>query len=407
MTRLPAYPLYLALAGASSLFYTMVFTVASVYRVTTAGLSPLELVLIGTALETAVFLFEIPTGVVADVYSRRLSIIIGFLIVGAAFVLQGLLPFFAAILLTEALWGIGFTFTSGAQDAWIADEIGVDRATPAYLRAAQVGQVAALAGTVLSVALASVQIALPIVAAGALFVALGLCLAITMPEQGFHPALAADRRRWQSIVDTARAARDLVARRPVLLTILAIGAVYGMASEAFDRLWEARFLAGFQFPSLGPLEPIVWFGIINAVDMLLGLAAVEVARRRLDTASHGVIARALLATNVWLAAFMIAFGLAGRFDLALVTYWAARMARHVNEPLYTAWVNQSIDDSAVRATVISASSQANALGQILGGPVVGAIGNVFSIRAAIVAAGLILSPVVLLYRSAMRQRPPD
>ncbi len=51
MKKLGAYTIYLILAGASSLFFTVIFTIASVYRVTVAGLSPLQLVLVGTALE--------------------------------------------------------------------------------------------------------------------------------------------------------------------------------------------------------------------------------------------------------------------------------------------------------------------------------------------------------------------
>ena len=39
--------------------------------------APLQLVLVGTTLELACFLFEIPTGIVADLYSRRLSVVIG------------------------------------------------------------------------------------------------------------------------------------------------------------------------------------------------------------------------------------------------------------------------------------------------------------------------------------------
>jgi DHA3 family tetracycline resistance protein-like MFS transporter len=69
-----------------------------VYQATVVGLSPLQLVLVGTALEATVFVFEVPTGVVADVRSRRLSIVIGYVLVGAGFVLEGAIPAFATVL---------------------------------------------------------------------------------------------------------------------------------------------------------------------------------------------------------------------------------------------------------------------------------------------------------------------
>jgi len=89
---------YYAYGGASEFLAALTFTLSMVYYVRDAGLNPLQMVLVGTTLELACFLFEVPTGIVADLYSRRLSIIIGFTLIGAGFLLQGLVPAFLAIL---------------------------------------------------------------------------------------------------------------------------------------------------------------------------------------------------------------------------------------------------------------------------------------------------------------------
>ncbi|HET8558834.1 MAG TPA: hypothetical protein VFL58_16125, partial [Gaiellaceae bacterium] len=75
--------------SAETLYYGLTFglrmptwVVMAVYLVRTLHLSPLQLVLMGTAMEGAVFLFEVPTGVVADTYSRKLSLILGYLGMG-------------------------------------------------------------------------------------------------------------------------------------------------------------------------------------------------------------------------------------------------------------------------------------------------------------------------------------
>jgi len=128
---MPAYPLFLLLGAVSALFVGMIDPIIAVYYVQVVGLGPLQLVLLGTVVEVSQLLFEVPTGVVADLYSRRLSVIIGVLLVGACFVVQGLVPVVAAIALAEVLRGIGATFNSGALEAWIADEIGEDRAAGA------------------------------------------------------------------------------------------------------------------------------------------------------------------------------------------------------------------------------------------------------------------------------------
>src|SRR2546423_11056293 len=117
-----------------------------VFFVRTLHMTPLQLILVGTFMELAIFVFEVPTGIVADVYSRRLSIVIGLVVMGAASigVASAQTPWEA--IAAWALWGFGYTFTSGATDAWLADEVGVDNVRPAYLRGAQVARVAALVG---------------------------------------------------------------------------------------------------------------------------------------------------------------------------------------------------------------------------------------------------------------------
>jgi len=73
------------------------------------------------------------------------------------------------------------------------------------------------------------------------------------------------------------------------------------------------------------------------------------------------------------------------------------------------WLNQNITDSSVRATVISMSGQADAIGQVAGGPGLGALGTVFSIRTALLAGGALLAPALALYGRALRHggREPE
>jgi len=111
------------IAAVGATLMSTVFTALAVYYVVTVGMNPLQLVLVGTTLELTVFLFEIPTGVVADTYSRRLSVIIGYALIGLCYVITGLVPAFLIILGAEFLRGIGETFISGATSAWIADEL--------------------------------------------------------------------------------------------------------------------------------------------------------------------------------------------------------------------------------------------------------------------------------------------
>jgi DHA3 family tetracycline resistance protein-like MFS transporter len=395
-------PVYLTMQGALALFTSMIFTASSIYQVTVAGLTPLQLVLVGTMLELSVFLFEVPTGVVADVYSRRLSIIIGMFLIGLGFILEGTFPIFWVILLAQILWGVGYTFTSGATQAWITDEIGEAAAGKAFLRGNQIEQFAALAGIGLGMLLGSLRISLPIQIGGALIALVGVFLILIMPETGFEPAASEERNSWQNMVHTFRQGIAAVRGRPALLTILSIGFIYGLYSEGYDRLWTKHILDQFTFPLADRFQPVVWFGLIRAGGMILSVGAAELAQRKVQTEQHVAVGRASWAISAILVISLLVFALAQTLLVAVIAIWLISMARNVIGPLYTAWVNQRLD-SRVRATVLSMSSQMDAIGQVAGGPVVGLIGSWLSVQAALVTSALTLSPVLALYPRAIRQ----
>jgi DHA3 family tetracycline resistance protein-like MFS transporter len=75
MRHVRASTIYLFLNGAWSLFSAIVYTVELVYQAQTVGLNPLQLVLAGTVQQGVVFLFQTPTGILADMYSRRWAIV--------------------------------------------------------------------------------------------------------------------------------------------------------------------------------------------------------------------------------------------------------------------------------------------------------------------------------------------
>src|SRR5260221_6068146 len=248
---LDALLVYLILEGASAVILQLVQTIYIVFYTVSGGLDPFQVVLMGTLFETTIFLFEIPTGIVADVYSRRLSIIIGHTMVGVGFLVEGLFPGFGTILVSEIVTGVGGTFTSGATEAWITDEIGVERAGKAFLRAAQVRTASSMIGIVVSVALASIQLSLPFMVAGILLVGLAIFLIVFMPERGFLARPKSERDSWRAMLGTFRYGLRLVKRSRVLIGILAIGLIFPAHGEGFDHLWQIHLLNDYSVPGLG------------------------------------------------------------------------------------------------------------------------------------------------------------
>jgi len=263
------------------------------------------------------------------------------------------------------------------------------------LRGAQISQIATLGGVIASVFIGNARVNLPIIAGGVGFIGLGIFLALWMPEMGFHPMPPAERNSFATMWQTFRDGVAMVRKRPALTTILGVGWFHGLYSEGVDRLWTP-FLLVFAFPAFDGLTTVTWFGIIRVGAILLGIGANEIARRRVQTDDESSIRRALFAINAGMVAALFVFGLSPNFVITLGAYWAWWMLRLTHNPLHTTWVNQRLDPQ-VRATVNSMSAQMDAFGQMIGGPIVGAIGAAVSLRAALLSSATILSPVLALF----------
>ncbi len=402
---------------ASSVYYGLEFLlsmptwiVVSIYLVRELELSPLELILMGTAMEAAVFLFEVPTGVVADTYGRKLSLVIGFLGMGAAWLLVGVVSAPWAIVAIWAAWGLAYTFTSGAYQAWITDEVGIERVPQVFLRGARLAYAGALLGLVISVVVGTQSLRAAVIAGGALQIACAVACVFLMPETGFRRRPAEERGgAFTELRTTALAGGRFVRSRPLLLLLLGIAFFIGTASEAFDRLKEAHFLREIGLPAIGHLDAIVWFGGFAAVAMLFGYFAIGALQRRFERVGTGGIARLLFAFTATMAVAQLVFALTGAAVAAVVGLLTALLARQVLSPLWDIWVNQQITDSSVRATVNSITGQADAVGQAAGGPVLGVVGNAFGTGAALAGGALLLTPALALYGRAIRHggREPE
>jgi DHA3 family tetracycline resistance protein-like MFS transporter len=400
--RMKAPPVFLVYMAGDGFLLRLTTTIYSVFAIVRLGLDPLQLVLLGTVLETTYLIFEIPTGVVADTIGRRFSVIVGVLGSGAAFFLLGFSHSFKMAAVSQVLWGIFATFQSGADVAWLTDEVGEAEARRYYLKGDQYWYVAAIVGIVGSVALASIDLGLPIVVTGIGFVALGIWLAVTMPEEHFHRReRGAGEGPLHGFVATLGEGIRQVRAHHVLLLILGTAALHGASTEGFDRLSDFHLLKDVGLPAIGHLDRVVWFGILDGVALLLALGAVTYVKHKMHLEGHAHVARILAWIDVALIASVVVFGVTHAFPLALAAFWVASAMRGVREPIFTAWINQGLDP-ATRATINSMGNQSDAVGQALGGPVLGIVGN-RSVPSALVLSGLLRAPALLLYARAVKR----
>ncbi|MEO9049699.1 MAG: MFS transporter [Candidatus Dormiibacterota bacterium] len=392
---------YLAMQAGVALSFNIVATTNLVYQVEVAHLDALHLLLIGSTLELTCLVFQVPTGLLADAFSRRKAVAAGFGLVGAGFVLEGLVPTFSAIAIAQVIWGIGITLASGADDAWITDEVGEEKAGRLFLRGSQFAQVASLVGIFAGVGLATVRLNLPVVIGGTLFLPLALYLFVAMTEKGFQ-AVPRESGGIGRMAAGVRSSVATVRRRPLILTILAITVVWGLSGEGVDRLYQVHLIKEVGLPSFAGLSPVLWFGLIAGGSALIGIAATQVVKRRLDLANHSVVTRSLFGFTAARAMAMAGFALASNLGVAIVFLWVASVMRQVFMPVQRAWLNRSLDP-ANRATLFSVDGQADALGQIVGGPMLGVVASGISIRAALVASAALLGLALPLLARAQGQ----
>ena len=399
MTRLhlAPVPVFLVMAVVAEMASMTFATMSAVYRITEAGLNPLQLILVGTVLELTVLLTDVPTGVLADVYSRRLSMIVGYVLIGVGYILEGAMPVFASILLAQVVWGLGFTFVSGAFQAWLSDELKDDSKTASvFVKAAKFESIGALVGIGLSAALATIYVGLSLVAGGVIFLALAVFVTLSMSEEGFTPKSSAQRATWRSMAHVLRTGIRTVSLSRVLMALVAIEVFFGMSSEPFDRLWAKHALETFEFPAIADLDPIVWFGVVQAASAVGGVVVIAVAERVVPVDRSWAPRAALSVVNALMIGATLTFALTGSFGIAIGMVVIVYVLHRVAWPFTAAWINRNCE-SEYRATVFSLHEQANSFGQVFFGPGMGLLATVRGLRTALIGVAVLLVPPQLLY----------
>ncbi len=415
MDKLATKHVYYTMHIIISLASSIMFTTYAIYYIEELGLNPLQLILIGAAIELTVIVFESITGVVADTYSRRLSIIIATFILGAAFIFEGSIPYlshstlavgvlsaFVLLLFAEFIRGIGETFLSGADQAWLTDEVGEEAVAKIFVRTNQLRLIASLVGIIISVALASLALNLPYLVGGVLYIFLGIFLCVYMKEKNFERVEAANEKPWKAMSSTFLSGVTFIKNKPVLVMLLVVTVFIGATSEGFDRLWEAHLLEVFTFPSIGSLDAVVWFGVIQFVGTLISIGAMEWYQRKFDVNQPKVIRYSLFYFTMGQVIFLVLFAVTPSFYLAIGCFWVLGIIGSITAPMYQAWLNQQLESKS-RATVLSIMGQGNAVGQGLGGPFVGIIATRYYIRTALVLSAILLLPAVVLYGKVMKR----
>ena len=364
------------------------------------GLTNVEAFAANAIYTLGLMLFEIPTGMVADTWGRRTSYLLGAVVqlVGNLFYVwmwytKG--PFWGWAI-ASLLLGCGYTFFSGALEAWLVDALKhagyKDDLDPIFARSQIVNGAAMLVGTIAGGLIAQVAaLGTPyLVRAGLQLVSFVVAFAL-MKDIGFTPERGAGFVK--QVKSLAGAGWTFgVKNRPVRWVMLA--APFYMGTGIYGFYAAQPYLLDL----FGDRQAIGVAGIAAA-----GIAGTQVAggfavpyiRRLFSRRTHILIACAALTT-----VSLVLMGLLQHFAIvvALLVLWAVTFA--ANAPVRQAYINALIP-SRERATVLSFDSMVDSTGGVAFQPILGRVADTTGYAASYVVSGAIALfglPFLLLAR---------
>jgi MFS family permease len=353
--------------------------------------------------------FEIPTGVVADTVGRRASLLLclatlfvtTLLYVAAAWRGWG----FAAFAWISVFLGLGYTFYTGAVDAWLVDALKATGYTaplePVFARGQMMFGVGMLVGTITGGLLGQIHLYIPYLVRAAIVIPLFALAWFGMRELGFTPRALELRRvpaeMRRVFVEGMNAGFHNPVVRPVMLASLVTMTfmIFGYYS------WQKYFL-----DLLG--KNLVW--VNGVISSLLGLALIagnalvaplgRVVRTRTGVLTLSIVVQAATATAC--GALGVLAPAPATFYLVVALYLVYGLALGVAMPVKQAYLNVHIP-SAQRATIISLDSFFASLGGVAGQTGWGYLAKARGIAVAWVAGGATLILGAPLYWLARRR----
>ncbi|OGT39709.1 MAG: MFS transporter [Gammaproteobacteria bacterium RIFCSPHIGHO2_12_FULL_38_14] len=366
--------------------------VTSLYLVTIGHLTPSQLIYIGVAQGIVSLLFEIPAGVIADTFSRKWSLVLSQVLMGIAMLLTGLATSFPHLVATQMLWGISWSFASGADVALVTDELNEPLRIASVLTKTARAQ---LSGAALGIiALGSfawaTTLSTAMISAGILMMLLGLYIVFQFHEKRFVPIR---EQHWSASWELFKKGLSLVKKSRAILVIFMATFLVNGASDA-ARLFPKQ-LVTIGFPD--SITPIAWLTGLGIVTLLAGIPALKILEARAHEANiarrNYVFACTIGAAGLLLLAFAPNV-IMGSVGILLVS----GIAMPITRTMASIQVNNISTDN-VRATVHSFLAQAEYLGEIVCGLAIGLLAHATNLPYALAgAAALLITTAILMMR---------
>ncbi|MDO8507262.1 MAG: MFS transporter [bacterium] len=354
------------------------------------GLNLFEVNLVNCVFFTTLFICEIPTGVVADVFGRKVSFIIScFLFSISLFVYAGSNGIWFFVL-AEAIGAVARTFESGAFQAWVVDRLKyydyAEPIQPIFKKEQQFAQGATIVGALAGAFLADKNLALPWIAGGITTFVAGVLAIFLMKEEYFVREKFSFREGLRSMrTTTANSIRYGVKNKAIRFIIL-VSAVQFFALQAPNMQWQPLFSQHFDSKtSFG----FLYVGISVCIIIGSSLSSLLLKKVR-DERMALVVSQAMIGVAIVITAYF------SSYQIAILLFLSHEVARGAFTPIKDAYLNDNIP-SKERATLISFESISHHIGGAGGLIVSGLLAQTTSIPLTWILSGsfLIIAAIIL------------
>jgi predicted MFS family arabinose efflux permease len=387
-SNIPRYFIYTALKGFG---FGLITAMWLIYLQQRRGLSLTQATFVDVAFWIAAVLGEVPTGIVADTYGRKTSLVAGVFLMSLSIFAWALAPTILLIVLAYAGLAIGVTFLSGAEDAFFFESIQITGRANSYTRLVGLAGATMLGATAVGSAVsglfASVDLILPFLIAGvSLLATLGTALTFKEP-QAEEKGVGQTRISYREIL---RQSFTLMRARPALRSPMLYLAIVPMVALVMET-----FFLQPQAVRLG--VPIVGIGVLVMATQFTNMAgstwADKIATRLGEGRVLFIIPGIIVISLILLAAFQVFFSL---LWIAVISFVTA-----VLRPLVLNRIQSQVSDN-VRATILSMESLMATMLLTVSEPILGVIADRAGLPTAYVtlAAGLGVLVLLLFWTSS-------
>jgi MFS family permease len=332
-----------------------------------------QIAMLAAIFEASILIFEMPTGIVADTYGRKISVILSALVSVISGIFFIFFPILLGFIIAEILNGLGETLRSGALEAWLVDSLKhegkEEKVKHAFAQGTKYRIIGNLSGLILGGYLASLDIKLVWVPFTIVFFILNIFLFLKMKEE-YRIEKTVSGRILSKVSETIKRSLIVIKSQKLIWALLLLALLSEFSFETISQYWQVHFSENLFIKT-------EYFGWILVISSVITLLLIDKVTRLSEKFKHEVSSLVILEILFVLSLLVIALTFSP--ILAILFFILLQSFASFKEPIFLDLYNKHIP-SEQRATLLSFQSLVGSGGEVLAGLCIGIVALKFGLR---------------------------